>query len=472
MILVVHGFESHSEALAFEWAWQNPLKSKNARDAVNALEGRGTTAAAGARGRVRVLFAMLNAPRWLGMPLTVTALSSTHANLIAASLPAGEAEKGLPRGMRLETARVEALVVGRVPAALEGQQELERDPESSSDGEEEGEEEEEESSRRCCSCCSLPIKPGTDFIPCASSPSAPSSSAPSSPSLCRARSHPECLADSFLAQDSSGGGVVPTKGRCPLCEREDSWLACLERVEEMRPLSISSSPARRGSKTAAAAAAAAAEATPEKKQSPPQRRRRRARVTPKATPEELAAFATAARENAPPAAAAPGAAAAFAARIYPSKRPPLPETNGEPILIGSSSSDEGGGEEEERAARAPAAASSLPLSPLASRLAALSPPSSSLRGGARPGEWPQSGQQLLRQQPQRAARARALRFSSSSAAASAPTHAPARLPLPILPPSSRAVASALLASSIAAAASRGRLSGARAARALRGLMLF
>lgn len=510
MLLVVHGFASHSEALAFEWAWQHPLRSRHAREAVAALagggRGTGTAASSGARGRVRALFAMLNAPAWRDMPLTVTLLSSAHEQLVAAALPADEAAKGLPRGMRLETAPVETLVVGRVSAPAGGEESggelLERDPESNSEGEgdeEEGDGEGQESSRCCCcSVCSLPIEPGEDFITCAAS--APSSSTP-----CRARSHPECLADSFLARDASGGGVVPTTGECPACGVEASWLDCLGRIETMKsfssPSPSRSSPAKRKDIKAAAVAAAAAEeeSSPEKKKkSSPQRRRRRARVAPKATPEELEAFAVAARENAPPAPPAASSAAATAttapraSRVSPSKRPrERSPSNGEeePILIVSSSSE---GEEEgegqgggggEKGAPAPAAvassSSSLLLSPLASRLAALSTPSSfsaggKLRGGARPEEWPpRIGQQ---QQQQRGSRARALHVSSSSSLARSSVLAapPARLP-PLPPPTllrpPPAVATAL-ASSVAAAASRGRFSSARAARALRGLMLF
>lgn len=457
MLLVVHGFASHSEALAFEWAWQHPLRSRHARDAVAALagggkRGAGTTAASGARGRVRALFAMLNAPAWRDMPLTVTLLSSAHEQLVAAALPADEAARGLPRGMRLETAPVETLVVGRVSVPAAGEEELlERDPESNSEEEEEEEEGEgRHESLCCCSVCSLPIEPGEEFIPCAASASAAAAAPSSSSASCRARSHPECLADSFLARDASGGGVVPTTGQCPACGAEASWLDCLGRMETMKlfssPSRSRSSPAkRREAKAATAAAAAAAtaaaeeESSPEKKKkkSSPQRRRRRARVAPKASPEELEAFAVAARENAPlpapPAAlhtsAATAAAPRAGARVSPSKRPrERPPSNGEeePILIVSSSSSEGEAEEGEgrgrggggeRAAPAPAAAvasssSSLLLSPLATRLAALSTPSSSfsaggkLRGGARPGEWPprigqqqQQQQQIGQQQP-------------------------------------------------------------------------
>jgi len=506
MLLVVHGFESHSEALAFEWAWQNPTKSKNARAAVGALVGKGTTAAAGARGRVRVLLAMLNAPAWRDMPLTVTVLSSAHEHLLSSlSLPAEEAARGLPRGMRVETAPVEMLVVGRVAVETALGEELERDPEGSS--EEEGgvgEEEEEGAREATCSCCSLPLKPGDEFIPCVSS-SNPSSPSSSSSSACRARSHPECLADRFLSLDSSGGGVVPTSGRCPLCEKEASWVSCLERVGTVRLFSSprlpspsrrlrlpSSSPATGAE--AAPTTAASGEGTPRKgkTKSPQQRRRRRqARVVPKATPEELAAFAAAARENAPPVPPLPAAPIAAAAlpRASPSKRP-LIEASSEPIVIGSSSSEDEGDEKEKR--KAAAAAPALPLSPLASRLAALSPPSSApslgkLRGGARPGEWPPKQQGLLQQHQQQqrgAGRARALHGGgggASSVALAAPLPLSARLPrmarpllrLPTLPGSSASIAvasaasaAAALASSVAAVASRGRFSGARRLRGL------
>ncbi|MCO5610310.1 hypothetical protein L7F22_064546 [Adiantum nelumboides] len=58
MILCVHGFPSHVNALQFEWAWQHPLKSIAVRDAAKQLKRRG------ARGQVLLLFTMLNLPEW------------------------------------------------------------------------------------------------------------------------------------------------------------------------------------------------------------------------------------------------------------------------------------------------------------------------------------------------------------------------------------------------------------------------
>jgi predicted GIY-YIG superfamily endonuclease len=66
MLLVLHGFPSKLVALQFEWAWQNPLKSKPVREAVfkAGLSERG-----GAVRKVRVLHEMLSVLPWRRYPL-------------------------------------------------------------------------------------------------------------------------------------------------------------------------------------------------------------------------------------------------------------------------------------------------------------------------------------------------------------------------------------------------------------------
>ncbi len=68
MQLVLHGFPSQVVALQFEWAWQQPLKSKPMRDA---MYRAGLSERGDASRKVKVLCEMLSLPPWSRYPLTL-----------------------------------------------------------------------------------------------------------------------------------------------------------------------------------------------------------------------------------------------------------------------------------------------------------------------------------------------------------------------------------------------------------------
>jgi structure-specific endonuclease subunit SLX1 len=78
MVALVHGFVSAHQALQFEWAWQNPQKSKTLKvhaayavtHGLPALKGKpGATTPAG---KLAVLASLLSVPPWSHSPLTVS----------------------------------------------------------------------------------------------------------------------------------------------------------------------------------------------------------------------------------------------------------------------------------------------------------------------------------------------------------------------------------------------------------------
>lgn len=74
MVAVVHGFVSKTQALQFEWSWQNPQKTTALRlhfDTPDALP-LPTVRKTFASGRLQVVAALLSVPPWSLSPLTLT----------------------------------------------------------------------------------------------------------------------------------------------------------------------------------------------------------------------------------------------------------------------------------------------------------------------------------------------------------------------------------------------------------------
>lgn len=74
MVAVIHGFASKTQALQFEWAWQNPVKSAALRihaDRPHALKPPSTRRNT-VNARLQTLAAMASIPPWCLCPLTLT----------------------------------------------------------------------------------------------------------------------------------------------------------------------------------------------------------------------------------------------------------------------------------------------------------------------------------------------------------------------------------------------------------------
>ncbi|XP_066930666.1 structure-specific endonuclease subunit SLX1-like [Clytia hemisphaerica] len=72
MVLIIHGFRSQVSALQFEWAWQNPLKSKRLNH-MKKLRGEKKFDL-----KLRALSEMLNTGPWNRLPLTIQWLKQEY----------------------------------------------------------------------------------------------------------------------------------------------------------------------------------------------------------------------------------------------------------------------------------------------------------------------------------------------------------------------------------------------------------
>jgi len=241
MVLVVHGFPSDIAALRFEWAWQNPHKSRRLKEVVTAKRRKESAF----QYRVRVMSSMLNQAPWKMLPLTVRWLKQEYSITLASSPPLH-----MPIAYGQVTAKVKKHKAPdddseKLNTSIQSEKSSEDDIAIGSQSQNsEADDSEEEcipllqriknkanktnlndkcstqpdrmnkqrtdggSSLKCSICvCSLPL---TSSLSCLNP-------------KCKACFHLVCLSRHFLKGHSDKHAILPVEGSCPICSTNLLW---------------------------------------------------------------------------------------------------------------------------------------------------------------------------------------------------------------------------------------------------------
>jgi len=228
MVLFVCGFPSKIAALQFEWAWQNPRKSRLVWQAALNLTNVGPPYKLQAK--VRILYEMLQLKPWCVHPLRIVHLSSRHLRYIdpAPRVPSHvDCLYGSLSDAAIEALWLQDKILLRAPRAGSHVCAASVDGCPSHAGCNAAEGTEKNTRMGACDKCVL-----------TEAQSSGGSQVMAARSLywfdcnCGARFHIRCLAAAFEnkvgLQDVSGAaiggsGLVPQSGKCPVCEKNYTW---------------------------------------------------------------------------------------------------------------------------------------------------------------------------------------------------------------------------------------------------------
>jgi structure-specific endonuclease subunit SLX1 len=221
MVLCVHGFPTKTQALGFEWAWQNPTTSRAVKDlAQNKLKigSRHSTIL----NKSLLGLAMLNLSPWRHLPLVVHFFNDTHKRDVLEN--AEKKDVNIPSHVRVEVGEMNELDAYVKECFMSSQRVSKQ-------------QQQQQHQQHVCEVClrqSNSIEGGNNT----DSEYADEEEVCCTCSSCGAHAHLVCLAENFfkygrdLHSDKENRDedaihesyeLIPEKGPCPRCDRVQSW---------------------------------------------------------------------------------------------------------------------------------------------------------------------------------------------------------------------------------------------------------